>query len=117
MAAIDRRTVLRLGVLGLAWAGSTVGARQLAAGSPLAARTPSFVELYRGRLIRGYLPVPGVGPLRPQVFIDDLELHVMTTGGGRFTSVLNHYQTFGDLRTTAHAAVDGLRGADLVPVP
>jgi hypothetical protein len=72
--------------------------------------------VYRGRTIRGYLPDLG-GLLRPRLFIDDAELHVMTTRTGRYTSVLNHYQTFPDLRTTGHAAVDGLRGADLVPHP
>jgi hypothetical protein len=114
---IDRRTVLRVGVLGLAWAGSTVGIRQLAAGAPLPSIAPIFQELYKGRLIKGYLPVPGSGLLRPQVFIDGQELHVMSAAGGRFSSVMNHYQTFADLRSTARAAVDGLRGANLVPVP
>jgi hypothetical protein len=117
VAVIDRRAVLRCGVLGLAWAGSTVGVRRLAADTPTVTTNSSFVERYRGRVIRGYLPVPGIGPLRPQLFIDDAELHVMTTRTGRFTSVLNHYQTFPDLRSTGHAAVDGLRGADLVPHP
>lgn len=54
--------------------------------------------------------------LMASVFIDDRPLHVMRRPDGRFTSVMNHFQTFPTLEATAQAAADALRGANLVPM-
>jgi len=115
MPEIDRRLVLRLGLLGLALVGGTFGTEKLAAGTLRLASAGQIDEVYKGRHIRGSAPAPGVGAGRPQVYIDDVALHVMTLPGGGYTSVLNHYQSFGALLLTARAAVDNLRGAALVP--
>jgi hypothetical protein len=55
----------------------------------------------------------GVETLMSAVSIDGRPLHVMRYPDGRFTSVMNHFQTFPTLRDTANAAVDSLRGANL----
>jgi hypothetical protein len=111
MPEITRRGLFRLGVLGMALAGSTVGTRRLAAGAG-GVSTVLIDELYKGRRIWAYLPAPG---MRPQVYIDDVGLHTMTLPNGRCTSVMNHYQSFGTLLQAARAAVDNLRGAALLP--
>jgi len=108
--------MLRFGLLGLALLGSTLGTQRLAASALRPADTGQIDVVYKGRHIRGSAPAPGAGSTTPpQVYIDDVELHVMTLPGGRYTSVLNHYQSFGALLPTARAAVDNLRGAALVP--
>lgn len=75
---------------------------------------------YKGRRITLQSPVqPGAGlaaSLMSAVLIDGRPLHVMRYPDGRFTSVMNHFQTFPTLRATADAAVDALMGANLVPV-
>jgi len=116
MPEIDRRLVLRFGLLGLALLGSTLGTQKLAAGTLRLASPGQIDVVYKGRHIRCSAPAPGAGSgTPPQVYIDDVELHVMTLPGGGYTSVLNHYQSFGALLLTARAAVDNLRGAALVP--
>jgi hypothetical protein len=116
MPEVDRRVLLRSGLLGLALLGSTLGTQRLAAGTQRLASAGRIDVVYKGRHIRGSAPEPGPGSgTPPQVYIDDVELHVMTLPGGGYTSVLNHYQSFGGLLPTARAAVDNLRGAALVP--
>jgi hypothetical protein len=110
---INRRGLLRLGVLGAALVGSTVGTHRLAAGEPRRMDTILVDELYKGRRIRAYLPATGI---RPQVYIDDGELHMMRLPSGRYTTVMNHYQSFGTPLQAARAAVDNLRGAALLPL-
>ncbi|TGB08258.1 tyrosinase family oxidase copper chaperone [Streptomyces sp. MZ04] len=71
-----------------------------------------FDETFKGRRIRGRAT-------RAEqhheggyaVFIDGRELHVMRNADGTWSSSVNHYQTFTDLRAVARAAVDGLQGA------
>jgi hypothetical protein len=114
---IDRRVVLRLGVLGLTLAGSAVGTARFAAGAPDTTHLSQIVEeIYRNRHILIYLPIPGIGPAgRARVYIDDRELHVMPLRDGTYTSVMNHYRRFRTLLETARAACNNLRGAALVP--
>lgn len=129
---IDRRGALRLGVLGLTLLGTSRGVARLAAGSPPArpADPTGFAEVYKGRRIRGTAesrhltsdqagrPVgTDAGPAgSPRVFIDEVELHLMPAGVGGYTTAMNHYQTFASPRLAARAAVDGLYGADLLPI-
>jgi hypothetical protein len=111
MPEINRRALLRLGLLGLGLVGGTVGSHRLAAGEQVGLRTVLIDEVYRGRRIIAYLPTVGTVP---PVYIDGVELHVMTLRNGTYTSVMNHYQTFDTLLQTARAAVDNLRGAALL---
>jgi hypothetical protein len=114
VSTIDRRTALRFGVLGLALAGSAVGTARLATGEA-AVPNDDIDEIYKGRHIQIHLPVVGaIGADRPRVYIDGAELHVMAVEYGRYTSVMNHYQSFPTLLSCARAAVDNLRGAMLI---
>ena len=107
---MDRRQALRLGVLGLTLIGTSAGVAQLAGAGPVSASDEEdFLEVYRGRRIRG------LRGARQRVFIDDVELHLMRQGPLGFTSPLNHYQTFRTPYRTARAAVDSLNGARLLP--
>lgn len=111
MTTIDRRGLLRLGVLGLTTLGTSAGVAQLAAARPPTPDPRSgFAELYRGRRIRG---LPG---LLPRVFVDDVELHLMPMGSAGYSTDLNHYQVFSTPLLAARAAVAGLDGARLLPV-
>jgi hypothetical protein len=115
MDRITRRHALRLGVLGVTLLGTSRGVAQLAAAQlPTLAGDTEFFELYKGRWIRGILSLLG-GVRVPRVFIDEVELHLMRMDTGRYTTPLNHYQTFGTPRGAARAAVDGLNGARLLP--
>jgi hypothetical protein len=49
----------------------------------------------------------------PALYIDDVELHLMRSGS-RFTTVVNHYQTYATPRQAARAAVASLNGAQLL---
>ena len=110
MTTIDRRRLLRLGVLGLATLGSSAGVAQLAAARPPALDADlGFAETYRGRRIRG------TTGLLPRVYVDDVELHLMPLGTAGYTTVVNHYQAFPTPRRAARAAVDALDGARLLP--
>lgn len=110
MVAMDRRHALRLGVLGLALVGTSSGIAQLADARPATPRgEEDFLELYRGRRIRG------IAGARPRVFVDDVELHLMRLGILGFTTQLNHYQTFLTPYRAARAAVDSLDGARVLP--
>lgn len=107
---MDRRQALRLGVLGLTLVGTSTGVAQLAdARSAVRRGEDDFLELYRGRRIRG---IPGA---RPRAFVDDVELHLMRMGALGFTTPLNHYQTFLTPYRATRAAVDSLHGARLLP--
>jgi tyrosinase co-factor MelC1 len=111
MTTIDRRGVLRLGLLGLTALGTSVGVAQLAAArGPTPDPGSGFAELYRGRRIRG---LPG---LLPRVFVDDVELHLMPMGTAGYSTHVNHYQVFRTPRLAARAAVTALDGARLLPV-
>ncbi|MFF5449502.1 tyrosinase family oxidase copper chaperone [Streptomyces sp. NPDC012888] len=91
--------------------------------------TPAFPaagqvdEVYLGRRIRITPAASGGhgghgghhGPAAPTVSIDGRELHVMRNADGSWISVVNHYETFPDLRALARAAVRELQGATLVP--
>jgi hypothetical protein len=115
MIDVDRRQVLRLGVLGLTLLGTSTGVAQLASARPAPQDDgSSFAEVYRGRRIRG-LRVVLRGLPAPRVFVDDVELHLMRLDTGKYSTALNHYQTFGTPRLAARAAVDGLNGARLLP--
>jgi Tyrosinase co-factor MelC1 len=110
MVSMDRRQALRLGVLGLTLVGTSAGIAQLADARPVAQSDgDDFFEIYKGRRIRGI-----AGPL-PRVFVDDVELHLMRLGILGYTTQLNHYQTYLTPYQTAHAAVDSLNGARLLP--
>ncbi|MFJ6940689.1 tyrosinase cofactor [Streptomyces sp. NPDC101132] len=80
----------------------------------------SFDEVYKGRRIQG-------GPTAHgghhgdhggghSVRIDGQELHIMRNADGTWISVVNHYETYRDLRSLARAAVVELQGAKLVPL-
>lgn len=113
MLTMDRRQVLRLGVLGLALLGTSAGVAQLAAARPAPAdEDADFDEVYKGRRIRGSARLRG----SPRVLVDDVELHLMRSHPGGYTTVLNHYQSFRTARRAARAAVDSLNGARLLPV-
>jgi len=107
---MDRRQVLRVGVLGLTLLGTSTGVAQLAAARPVPLPAGELIDVYLGRRIRirPALPVP-------RVFIDDVELHVMLLNTSGYTTQLNHYQTFSTPLLAARAAVNGLRGARLLP--
>jgi len=111
---IDRRTALRLGVIGLSLAGTAVGAARLATGAAGALPASGIIdEIYRGRHILAFPPILPTD--RPRAYIDGAELHVMSMSDGRYVSVMDHYRAFPTLRYAARAAVDNLRGAALVP--
>jgi Tyrosinase co-factor MelC1 len=111
---IDRRTALRLGVLGLSLAGAAIGTARIAAGAATTPGAGSIIdEIYRGRHILAFPPILPTD--LPRAYIDGLELHVMALSDGRYVSVMDHYRPFPTLRDAARAAVDNLRGAALVP--
>ena len=128
MPSLSRRSALRLGVLGAALVGTTAGTKQLATSAPSPVDGDEhFSEVYKGRRIRGSADAGAShaggradgmttsdAMSACEVYIDDRQLHVMTFDDGTYTSVMNHYQTFHTLRSTARAAVDNLRGAQLL---
>ena len=105
MTAIDRRQVLRIGVLAATMLGTSTGVARFATARSAADDDGSFAEAYRGRRIRGTGARPGVPP---RVFIDDVELHLMRLDTGAYTSHLNHFQSFGSPLHVARAAVGSL---------
>ena len=110
---LDRRQVLRLGVLTAAAVGTSTAVSRLANAGPAAADDGTqFDEVLAGRRIRGRLERRG-GRLTPAVYIDGVELHLMRSGPG-FTTSVNHYQTYGTPRQAARAAVVSLNGAQLL---
>lgn len=113
MVEIDRRRVLRLGVLGLTALGTSIGVARLGAVAGVDDGT-QFSEVYRGRRIRGVLVDRG-RVLTPRAYVDDVELHLMRLATGDYTTPMNHYQTFRVPRLAARAAVDSLNGASLLP--
>ncbi|WRZ94940.1 tyrosinase cofactor [Streptomyces sp. NBC_01007] len=77
----------------------------------------AFDEVYQGRRIEGR-PVTGGGHHHGggyAVFIDGVELHVMTNADGSWISVISHYAPVPTPRAAARAAVVELQGAPLVP--
>ncbi|MCT9009105.1 apotyrosinase chaperone MelC1 [Streptomyces sp. NPDC054766] len=77
----------------------------------------AFDEVYQGRRIEGR-PVTGGGHHHGggyAVFIDGVELHVMTNADGSWISVVSHYAPVPTPRAAARAAVVELQGAPLVP--
>ncbi|MBW5483434.1 apotyrosinase chaperone MelC1 [Streptomyces bambusae] len=77
-------------------------------------------EVYQGRRIQIGAAHGGGhhghhSPGSAAVRIDGRELHVMRNADGSFISVVNHYETFPDLRSLARAAVRELQGAPLLP--
>ncbi|MEU0675890.1 tyrosinase cofactor [Streptomyces sp. NPDC006172] len=96
-------------------------------GSPAA-----FDEVYKGRRIQGR-PTAGGGhhggghhgdghngghhDAGYAVFVDGVELHVMSNADGSWISVVSHYDPVATPRAAARAAVDELRGAPLLPFP
>ncbi len=79
-----------------------------------------FDEMYQGRHIVGKAAEPGSMSAHHgdgfSVFIDDRELHIMQNGDGTWISIVNHYLPLADPYAIARAAVDKLRGAELVPM-
>lgn len=118
---IDRRGVLRLGALGLTMLGMSRVVAHLATAELPLDDADEFTEVYKGRRIRvtaGSRPAGGPSgrvAAPPRVFIDDAELHLISTAAG-YATAMNHYQTFRTARLAARAAVDGLRGASLLAV-
>ncbi|MDQ1042882.1 tyrosinase cofactor [Streptomyces sp. V4I2] len=82
-----------------------------------------FFEVYKGRRIQGR-PAAGGGHHHGTghgtghaVFVDGVELHVMRNADGSWISVVSHYDPVTIPRAGAHAAVDELQGAALLPFP
>ncbi|MEU4087419.1 apotyrosinase chaperone MelC1 [Streptomyces aureus] len=102
-------------------------AASAAPGGPAAAR-PSmaghhhggpepFDEVFKGRRIEGRA-VTGGGHHHGggySVFVDGVELHVMSNADGSWISVVSHYAPVPTPRDAARAAVVELQGAPLVP--
>src|SRR4051794_25694757 len=118
MSKLSRRHLLMRGAAVALAAGITAAGIQVAGAettTPASSGTSSaaeFDEMYKGRHIRATAAHPG----HPQVFIDDVPLHVMAGRDGKFTTIMNHYQRFDSVREATRAAVDQLRGAQLVHV-
>lgn len=77
----------------------------------------AFDEVFQGRRIAGR-PVTGGGHHHGAgyaVFIDGVELHVMSNADGSWISVVSHYDPVPTPRAAARAAVVELQGAPLVP--
>ncbi|WP_405917955.1 tyrosinase family oxidase copper chaperone [Streptomyces sp. NBC_00728] len=77
----------------------------------------AFDEVYQGRHIEGR-PVTGGGHHHGgayAVFVDGVELHVMSNADGSWISVVSHYAPVPTPRAAARAAVVELQGAPLVP--
>ncbi|MEW2166811.1 tyrosinase cofactor [Streptomyces sp. NPDC007084] len=77
----------------------------------------AFDEVFQGRRIEGR-PVTGGGHHHGAgyaVFIDGVELHVMSNADGSWISVVSHYDPVPSPRAAARAAVLELQGAPLVP--
>ncbi|MET7390709.1 tyrosinase cofactor [Streptomyces sp. NPDC005529] len=77
----------------------------------------AFDEVFRGRRIEGRA-VTGGGHHHGgayAVFIDGVELHVMSNADGSWISVVSHYDPVPTPRAAARAAVVELQGAPLVP--
>ncbi|OCC12384.1 tyrosinase family oxidase copper chaperone [Streptomyces sp. PTY087I2] len=91
------------------------------------ATTEEFVEMYRGREIRGTatVVVPAGAPADDraavaaepvtEIRIDGRPLHVMRRADGTYLSDVRHYESYPTLRETARAAVDELGSARLAP--
>ncbi|MEV6019906.1 tyrosinase cofactor [Streptomyces sp. NPDC051997] len=77
----------------------------------------SFDEVFKGRHIEGR-PMTGGGHHHMggyAVFVDGVELHVMSNADGSWISVVSHYAPVPTPRDAARAAVVELQGAPLVP--
>ncbi|MFG2312443.1 tyrosinase cofactor [Streptomyces sp. NPDC048566] len=76
----------------------------------------AFDEVFQGRRITGR-PVSGGGHHHGgyAVFVDGVELHVMSNADGSWISVVSHYDPVPTPRAAARAAVVELQGAPLVP--
>ncbi|MFF4535973.1 apotyrosinase chaperone MelC1 [Streptomyces aureus] len=76
-----------------------------------------FDEVFKGRRIEGRA-VTGGGHHHGGgygVFVDGVELHVMSNADGSWISVVSHYAPVPTPRDAARAAVVELQGAPLVP--
>ncbi|MFJ9738275.1 tyrosinase cofactor [Streptomyces sp. NPDC101166] len=120
-ATAGAQTVARAATPATAGDGHATGSAS-AAGSPAA-----FDEVYKGRRIQGR-PTAGGGhhggghggghhDSGYAVFVDGVELHVMSNADGSWISVVSHYDPVATPRAAARAAVDELRGAPLLPFP
>jgi Tyrosinase co-factor MelC1 len=117
MATKSRREVLRtIAAGGITAATIVAGVQQFTAAGSRATPGDDFDKHYKNRHIHTKMPVgqPGGKPMHPQVFIDDVELHVMMNADLTYTSVIQHYRTYPQLLDVAMAAVDALNGANLV---
>jgi hypothetical protein len=78
-----------------------------------------FDEVYRGRRIQGRAAAGGHHHHGGgyAVFVDGVELHVMSNADGSWISVVSHYAPVPTPRAAARAAVDELQGATLLPFP
>ncbi|WP_369166620.1 tyrosinase cofactor [Streptomyces sp. R28] len=80
----------------------------------------SFDEVYKGRRIQGRPSSEGGHQHHGAgyaVFVDGVELHVMSNADGSWISVVSHYDPVPTPRAAARAAVDELQGAALLPFP
>ncbi|MGK5733066.1 apotyrosinase chaperone MelC1 [Streptomyces sp. URMC 124] len=78
----------------------------------------AFDEVYKGRRIVGKPVTEGHHAAHGgfAVTIDGRDLHIMRNGDGTWISVINHYEVFAEPLSLTRAAVDKLRGAQLVPI-
>ncbi|WP_328498385.1 tyrosinase cofactor [Streptomyces sp. NBC_00414] len=105
-------------------AGLAVAAGTLAAATPShgyaadrrGGEPAAFDEVYKGRRIEGR-PTGGHHHHGAgyTVLVDGVELHVMNNADGTWISVVSHYDPVASPRAAARAAVEELRGAQLVP--
>ncbi len=128
MPAISRRKLLRLGAAATVAVGIPAVGMRAANAQPVDDPRPNadvetqledqFDETYKGRRIRSTAirTRSSATTSAPTVYVDDMPLHVMVDGDGKYTSIVNHYQSFDSLRETAQAAVDELGGAQLVHI-
>ncbi|MFG2986544.1 tyrosinase family oxidase copper chaperone [Streptomyces sp. NPDC048258] len=87
-----------------------------ASASPASLPTGAIDEVYEGRRIQIALGAGGHhGVGMPTIRIDGNELHLMPNADGSWVTVVNHYETFPNPLSAAHAAIRDLQGAALVP--
>ncbi|MET7453340.1 tyrosinase cofactor [Streptomyces sp. NPDC005574] len=103
-------------------AGTARAATPASPASPSPHRHPApeeFDEVYRGRRIQGRAAAGGGHHHGGgyAVFVDGVELHVMSNADGSWISVVSHYAPVATPRAAARAAVDELQGAALLPFP
>jgi Tyrosinase co-factor MelC1 len=114
MPAFSRRAVLRGAAAAVVASGVAVGVQLAMPESHADDASERVDEVYKGRRIKG-VGRSAAGSL-PTLAIDDAELHVMVNANGTYVTAINHYQGFASLREAAHAAVDELNGAKLIPM-